>query len=71
METLHLKYIVGALVYSGLGILILVLSFWLIEKLSPENLRSEILVRKNNALAIIAAAFMISVAIIIASAIHG
>ncbi len=71
MEILHLKYIVGAVVYSTLGILILVIAFWLIEIISPENLRREILVNKNNALAIIAAAFMISVAIIIASAIHG
>jgi len=62
---------VGTLVYSGMGIFILVFSFWLIEKMTPENLRSEILERKNNALAILAAAFMISVAIIITSAIHG
>jgi putative membrane protein len=72
MENLfNLKYIVSSVLYSFIGIFILVLSFWVIEKITPENLWQEILVNKNNALAIMAAAFMLAVAIIIASAIHG
>jgi uncharacterized membrane protein YjfL (UPF0719 family) len=72
MENLfNLKYIVSSVLYSFIGIFILVLSFWIIEKITPENLWKEILVNKNNALAIMAAAFMLAVAIIIASAIHG
>ena len=71
MEMLNIKYIVGALVYSGLGILILLVAFWIIEKITPENLWKEIIEKRNTALAILAAAFMIAVAIIIASAIHG
>ncbi len=70
MEALHLQYLVAALVYSILGIAILLISFWIIEKISPENLWKEIIDKKNNALAILAAAFMLAVAIIIASAIH-
>lgn len=68
---MEVKYLLGALVYSGLGILILLIAFWIIEKITPENLWKEIIEKKNTALAILAAAFMIAVAIIIASAIHG
>jgi putative membrane protein len=71
MEMLNCKYVVAALVYSGLGILILLAAFWIIEKITPENLWLEIIEKQNKALAILAAAFMIAVAIIIASAIHG
>ncbi len=68
---LNIKYILSSVIYSGIGIIILVVSFWIIEKITPENLWKEILVNKNTALAIVAAAFMIAIAIIIASAIHG
>lgn len=71
MEMLSCKYIIAALVYAGIGILVLVIAFWIIEKISPENLWQEIIVKQNKALAILAAAFMIAVSIIIASAIHG
>ena len=71
MEALHLQYLAAALVYSIVGILILLVAFWIIEKISPENLWLEIIEKQNKALAIIAAAFMIAIAIIISSAIHG
>lgn len=61
----------AALVYSVLGVAILLASFWIIEKISPENLWKEIIEKQNNALAILAASFMIAIAIIISSAIHG
>jgi len=65
-------YIISSLVYSGLGILILLLSFALIEILTPKhNLRKEIMENKNIAVAIFAGFFMLAIAIIIASAIHG
>jgi uncharacterized membrane protein YjfL (UPF0719 family) len=53
-----------------LGILILVIAFWIIEKITPENMWKEIIEKHNIALAIVCAAFMIAVAIIISSAIH-
>ncbi|MFY9309653.1 MAG: DUF350 domain-containing protein [Bacteroidia bacterium] len=71
METLHLQYLTAAVVYALIGIVILVVSFWVIEKISPENLWKEIIEKQNKALAILAAAFMIAIAIIISSAIHG
>jgi uncharacterized membrane protein YjfL (UPF0719 family) len=71
METLHLQYLTAAVVYALIGIVILVVSFWVIERISPENLWKEIIEKQNKALAILAAAFMIAIAIIISSAIHG
>lgn len=72
MESLiNYKYILASVIYSFLGIIILVLSFWIVEKLTPENLWKEIIEKQNNALAIIGAAFIIAIAIIVASAIHG
>lgn len=68
---MELKYITASIVYSLLGIVILVVCFVIIEKLTPENLWKEIVDKQNIALAILAAAFMIAVAIIISSAIHG
>jgi uncharacterized membrane protein YjfL (UPF0719 family) len=65
------KYITASIVYSVLGIIILIISFVIIEKITPENLWKKILDEQNVALAILAAAFMIAVAIIISSAIHG
>lgn len=70
-ELVHMKYVVGSILYSFIGIAILVLVFVVIEKITPENLWKEILEKQNTALAIMAAAFMIAIAIIIASAIHG
>ncbi len=70
-ELINYKYIVASLVYSVLGILILVASFWIIEKITPENLWKEIVDKQNVALAIVCAAFIIAVAVIISSSIHG
>lgn len=65
------EYILSALIYAGLGCLILFLMFWIVEKLTPENLWKEILEKQNKALAILAGSIVLGVAIIIASAIHG
>ncbi|HOZ52307.1 MAG TPA: DUF350 domain-containing protein [Chitinophagaceae bacterium] len=69
-EYFNLKLITASITYSVIGIIILVISFWIIEKVTPENIWKEVVVNKNNAIAIVAAAFIIAIAIIIASAIH-
>jgi len=71
MEYLNIKALVASIVYSLLGIFILVLSFVIIEKLTPKTLWREIMEEHNTALAILGAAFMLAVAIIISAAIHG
>ncbi|RZK88724.1 MAG: DUF350 domain-containing protein [Hymenobacter sp.] len=71
MEYLSSKALTASVVYSLLGIIILVASFYIFNKLTPGTLRREILEEHNTALAIIAAAFMLAVALIISAAIHG
>lgn len=70
-DLINYKYVIASVLYSVIGIVILLVSFWIIEKITPENLWNEIIVKNNTALAIVCAAFMIAVAIIISSAIHG
>jgi putative membrane protein len=67
---MELKYIIASLVYSLIGIAILGVCFWVFEKITPENIWKELIEKQNIAIAIISAAFMIAMAIIIASAIH-
>jgi putative membrane protein len=67
---MELKYIWASIVFSVIGIVILGLSFWIVERITPENLWKEILEKNNIALAIMAGAFMIAMGIIIGSAIH-
>jgi uncharacterized membrane protein YjfL (UPF0719 family) len=69
-EMIQLKAIMASVIYSGLGILILVISFYIIEKLTPENIWKEIVEHKNIAVGLIASAYILAIAIIIASAIH-
>lgn len=70
-DVLQLKYIVASIVYSIIGILILVISFWVIEKITPENTWKELVQNKNMAIAVVFAAYILAIAIIISSAIHG
>lgn len=69
-ELISIKYIVSALVFSVLGIVILTLSFILFDKLTPGELWKEIVEKHNVALAIVAGAMVLAIAQIIASAIH-
>ncbi|HEX2607985.1 MAG TPA: DUF350 domain-containing protein [Flavisolibacter sp.] len=61
----------NSVLYSFLGIAILIIVFVLVEVCTPRhNLRKAILEEKNMAVALLAGFFMLSIAIIIASAIH-
>ncbi|QHS62398.1 DUF350 domain-containing protein [Chitinophaga agri] len=61
----------NSILYSFIGIGILVIVFVLVEILTPRhNLRKEIMDNQNMAVAVFAGFFMLAMAIIIASAIH-
>jgi uncharacterized membrane protein YjfL (UPF0719 family) len=63
--------IVNSILYSFLGVAILIVTFVLVEILTPNhNVRKEILEKQNLAVAVLAGFFMLAVAIIVASAIH-
>lgn len=69
-EIFQMKPLVTSIIYSFLGVFILVVSFYIVEKITPENVWKEIVQNKNTAVAIIAAAYILAIALIIASAIH-
>lgn len=69
-DLIQMKAVLASLIYSVLGIVILVISFYVIEKLTPENIWKEIIQNKNTAVGLIAGAYILAIAIIIASAIH-
>lgn len=69
-DLIKLKYVLAAAFYSMFGIIILLLSFIIIEKITPEDSWQEIIKNKNIALAIVLAAFILAIGNIIASAIH-
>lgn len=67
---MELKYFLASIIYSFLGIIILGISFWIFDKITPGTLWKELIEDQNTALAIVFAAFMIAIAIIIGSAIN-
>ena len=63
--------LINSILYSFLGVALLLISFVLVEILTPKhNIRKEILEKQNMAVAVLAGFFMLAIAIIIASAIH-
>ena len=70
MNDFHPGYILNALVYSALGIVIFVAAFALIDRLTPYHLWNEIVHEHNIALAILIGAMSIGMCVIIAAAIH-
>lgn len=67
---MNLGSLVNALIYSVLGILIFVIAFLIIDKMTPYHLWKEIVEDKNVALAILIGALSIGMCIIIAAAVH-
>jgi uncharacterized membrane protein YjfL (UPF0719 family) len=62
--------ILNALVFAFMGILIFVVAFIVMDKLTPYHLWKEIIQEHNMALAILVGAMSLGICIIIAAAIH-
>jgi uncharacterized membrane protein YjfL (UPF0719 family) len=60
----------SATVFSFLGILVFVVTFVIVDMVTPYHLWKEIVEDKNTALAILIGALSLGICIIIASAIH-
>ncbi len=60
----------GSMQYALIGVAILWICFLIIDKLTPYDLWSEIVEKKNTALAIVVGALCIAIAMIVAAAIH-
>ena len=70
MSDFHPGYILNAIVYAVLGIIIFSGAFVLIDKMTPYDLWKEICENRNTALAIMVGALSIGGCIIIAAAVH-
>jgi len=69
---IDLKFVVASLVYSGLGLVVFVVAFVLLDLLTPKvHVWKEICEKQNMALAVFLGSVVIGIALIIASAIHG
>lgn len=67
---IHWVSILNAAVYSVLGIVLFVLSFVCVDKMTPYHLWDEIVRNKNLALAVLLGSMSIAIGMIIASAVH-
>ena len=70
MEYLKVTQLVGAIVYSGIGLAVFWLAFIVIDMVTPYQLWKEICEKQNRALAIVIGAVSIGISLIIAAAIH-
>jgi uncharacterized membrane protein YjfL (UPF0719 family) len=62
--------VINASVFALLGIVIFVVSFLILDKITPYDLWKEIVVDKNLALGVLLGAMSIGMCIIIAAAVH-
>jgi uncharacterized membrane protein YjfL (UPF0719 family) len=71
-EFISLKYVVSALIFAGIGLVVFIGAFMLLDILTPKaNIWKELIEKQNVALAIFLGALAYGIATIIASAIHG
>lgn len=70
MEYLKPAALVGSLVYSILGVIMMVVTFIIVDKMTPYDLWKELIEQRNQPLATVVAAFVVGIAIIVAAAIH-
>lgn len=66
----HFSALLNALVFALLGVIILILSLLLWDKVTPFNLWKEIIEEHNTALAIVVGMTALGIAIIIAASVH-
>ena len=62
--------VIAAIVFAVLGIVILVLSFVVVDRLTPYDLWREVVEKQNTALALLIGIGLLGASIIIAAAIH-
>lgn len=61
----------NTLIYAGVGIVLFIVSFVILDLLTPGKLWEEIEAKQNVAVAIFAGAMGIAIAIIVAASVHG
>lgn len=70
MADIRLAFVLNAVLYAVLGIIILVVAFVVVDKMTPYDLWKEIVEEKNVALALLVGSMSLGIAIIVAAAVH-
>lgn len=65
-----LRNVLAATIFAALGIVIFVVTFAVVDRMTPYSLWKEIVEEKNTALALLLGAASIGICVIIASAVH-
>lgn len=65
------KAVLGSLAYSGIGLVMFVIAYRVMQWILPFSLRKELEEDQNTAVGVMMGAIMLGLAIIIAAAIHG
>ena len=72
MDFINPQHLLNAVIFSFLGVIVLSLSFIIIDKLTPSvDLWKEICEKQNMAVAIVVAAVSLGISVIVAASIHG
>ncbi len=71
MNTANWGPVANSVLYSAIGIVIYVVGFIVLDRITPYHLWQEINEKQNTALAILVGAMAIGLAMIISAAIHG
>ena len=67
---MNLIVLANSLLYALLGIVIFIVGFIIVDRLTPYDLWKELIDNKNVALAIVVGAIALGISIVIAAAIH-
>ena len=70
IEYLKPAALIGSVVFSVIGIVLVAFAFVVIDKITPYDLWKELIENRNQPLATVVAAFCLAIAIIVAAAIH-
>lgn len=70
-QLISMKAILGAFLYSAIGLVVFLVAFVVVDKATPGDMWKEIIEERNVALSIVVGAVAIGIAMIISGAIHG
>ena len=68
---LLLRNLVSSLVFSGVGLVVFVVGFYVVRLILPYDVHKEISQDHNTALGVVVGSFILGLAVIVAAAIHG
>jgi uncharacterized membrane protein YjfL (UPF0719 family) len=69
-EYLKPAALIGSFVYSLLGVIFVIITFVVVDRLTPGDLWKELIEERNQAVATVVAAMIVAISIIVASAMH-